>query len=1142
MSLLGRLLLVVTAAIVPAVAFHAYTANQAIEARRELVRVESLRLLSIVNAEQLRIIEGAERTLDGFNAALEVLGDSPESCHQLLFNVVQQAPRYKNAGVIGLDGRLTCSAMPNTVGTDLSDRTYVQDALRTGHLVVGEYMIGRVAPQPLFVIAKPFRDSLGQISGILEVSLSLEWLGQQLAALPLPDFAHVRIADRNGNLLAALRAPGSVVGRRIPAANDFSLEGDQPGIKAGVTWSGRPLIMAYAPPGRERNRFAIAVSVDPEIAFAGVAKADRMELTLLVAGGVLALALTALLGNQLIRRPATELLRAAENWRSGALHFRTRLKWDRAEFGRIAAALDDMAETLEARKHAVETALESTTDAVLVFNRTWRLTYFNQRALALTDGRDLVGQLFWDEFPQLQGTAFADQCKTAMATGVPARIETPWNESIQHCNVMAYPASGGLTLYIRDITEERRVAAALHDSEGRLDLAREAAGVGFFEFDLATEVAVWSEQKYRLHGLEPGTGGVDYKTFAKTIHPEDQDRMTTTIRSEMIPGRSYGSEFRVVWPNGEVHWLLTRAGVGLHADGQVYRTVGITMDITELKRLEEALRESEGRLQLAQEAAGLGIADLDLVHGAYVWTDQQWRLLGLEPGLEPPTLAIWLSAIHPDDRPAVIALREAAFNDNKITSDREYRVVWPDGSEHWLRVRAKMLLGPDSRPARRIVASFDVTESRENEAALRRLTEELEQRVEQEIAAREAAQARAAQAERMQALGQLAGGIAHDVNNVLQAVSGALTMIDRRTADAGAIHRLVRLGTEATDRGASITRRLLTFGRQAALSVEVVNVPVLLRDLHEMLAPALGALIEMTIGLPETLPGVMADKRQLETVLVNLATTARDAMPAGGRLIIAAESQTVSAPRKPLEPHLEPGCYVRISVTDTGGGMKADILARCREPFFTTKEVGAGTGLGLPMAYSFADQSGGALDVESQPGQGTTVTLWLPVAVAETAAAAEPVIEGASAGAPAPSKALSVLVVDDEATIREIIAEYLEEAGYSVLRADNGANALALIDDGRTVDALITDLTMPGMDGLAVIRAMRERHPRLPCILLTGYAGDDTALALGRSMDGAVAVLRKPVTYVQLLDRLGAILAISGEDESKAVKMVTAVA
>jgi signal transduction histidine kinase/ActR/RegA family two-component response regulator len=413
------------------------------------------------------------------------------------------------------------------------------------------------------------------------------------------------------------------------------------------------------------------------------------------------------------------------------------------------------------------------------------------------------------------------------------------------------------------------------------------------------------------------------------------------------------------------------------------------------------------------------------------------------------------------------------------------------------------------------------------QADLRRLNAELQARVEAEVAAREEAQTRLAQARRMEALGQLAGGIAHDFNNVLQAVQGGAKLIEGTTADPRRVRRLASMIADAAARGAAVTRRLLTFARRADLRAEPVDAAELLEAMREILRHTLGAGVEVLVQVAPGVAALLADKGQLETVLVNLASNARDAMGGAGVLTLSALHETVpprgvaaAGPGGPTS-----GDYVRLSVADTGAGMDAATLARASEPFFTTKPRGKGTGLGLAMARGFAEQSGGALRIESAPGAGTTVHLWLPVA-RDGLAAASGLATGEKAG-PGDAR-LRILLVDDEAIVRALTAEGLEAAGLAVLSAGGGPEALQLLDSGAAADVLITDLSMPGMDGLALIREARRRRPELPAILLTGFATDMAELAVGGAISGRFTLLRKPVEAGTLAER-AAVLAEAGE-------------
>jgi PAS domain S-box-containing protein len=381
------------------------------------------------------------------------------------------------------------------------------------------------------------------------------------------------------------------------------------------------------------------------------------------------------------------------------------------------------------------------------------------------------------------------------------------------------------------------------------------------------------------------------------------------------------------------------------------------------------------------------------------------------------------------------------------------------------------------------------------------------------------AEERLRQAQKMEALGQLAGGIAHDFNNVLQAAQGGAGLIERNAGDPDTVRRVAGMIAQAIGRGAAITRRLLAFSRQDDLRAEVVDPVALLTGMQEILAHTLGDAIEVRVEARAGLPPLLADKAQLETVLVNLATNARDAMPEGGALTLSATHDAAEHGRAPGHLiELAPGRYVRLAVADTGAGMAPEVLARATEPFFTTKRDGEGTGLGLSMAKGFAEQSGGGFLIESATGRGTSISLWLPVATGQVASAAPAVAPAASvSGAP-----FRVLLVDDDAMVREVIAAELAAAGYGVALAPSGAEALALLDRSETVDAVISDLSMPGQDGLSLIREARRRRPGLAAILLTGFVTAE--VALGDAPDAPFCLLRKPVTGQQLAENLAPLL------------------
>ena len=367
--------------------------------------------------------------------------------------------------------------------------------------------------------------------------------------------------------------------------------------------------------------------------------------------------------------------------------------------------------------------------------------------------------------------------------------------------------------------------------------------------------------------------------------------------------------------------------------------------------------------------------------------------------------------------------------------------------------------------------------------------------------------------------------MAHDFNNVLQAVEVATTLAKQRLEiRPEAARRSLDIVAAAAERGAAITNRLLAFARRSELSATRIECRPLLEDVALLLRHTLGPGVALRVEAGPDVPALFADPGQLETVLVNLANNARDALK-NGRGTIRLRGDAGSGPGANVPAQLAPGRYVCLSVVDDGVGMTAEVLARATEAFFTTKPKGQGTGLGVAMAGGFAEQSGGALTIDSTFGLGTTVSLWLPVAPADAIAASQP--DGAARGAAASSRAgTAILLVDDEPALRSVLAELLDDEGDTVMEANDAAAALAALESGAVVDVLVTDLAMSGsMDGLELIRQARRRRPGLPAVLVTGHFDDAAATTFHElAKDGPFAVLGKPFTAKTLTAQIANLL------------------
>lgn len=389
--------------------------------------------------------------------------------------------------------------------------------------------------------------------------------------------------------------------------------------------------------------------------------------------------------------------------------------------------------------------------------------------------------------------------------------------------------------------------------------------------------------------------------------------------------------------------------------------------------------------------------------------------------------------------------------------------------------------------ARREVAVIfqDVTERTRAEQALRELNETLERRVEDAVGAREAALAQLHEAQKLETIGQLTGGVAHDFNNLLTPITGALDLLGRRYADDPRSVRLLDGALQSAERAKTLVQRLLGFARRQALETRPVDLSALLEGMRDLIASSVGSMVEVEIAATAGLPAALADPNQLELAILNLCVNARDAMPGGGTLTLAVEP----APRQGGGTGAE---FVRLSVVDTGTGMDAATRARAIEPFYSTKELGKGTGLGLSMVHGLAAQLGGSFELSSAPGEGTRVSLDLPIArsgVGRPERRAVPL-------SPGEFRPLSILLVDDEDLVRIGTAEMLRDMGHAVIQASGGSEALARLADGAEPDIIVTDYMMPRMDGAELAAHIAERHPQLPVLVITGYAGGELDIGL----------------------------------------------
>jgi PAS domain S-box-containing protein len=614
----------------------------------------------------------------------------------------------------------------------------------------------------------------------------------------------------------------------------------------------------------------------------------------------------------------------------------------------------------------------------------------------------------------------------------------------------------------------------------------------------------FNDQVYSYCG-EPH-GSLDGTEWARIVHPEDVPSAAATWAHALTTGEVYETEFRIRRGDDVYRWFLVRAEPVRGASGAISHWVGTNTDIHDRRRAEEALRELNETLEarVAERTADRDrmwrlTTDIMLVarfDGTINAINPAWeRLLGWS---EDELLGrTFFEFVHPDDLEATLA--EAGRLAEGVTTFRfENRYRAKDGSYCWV----SWIAVPDEGLIHAV--GRDVTAEKDRQT-------ELEQ-----------AQQALRQSQKMEAVGQLTGGLAHDFNNLLAGISGSLELMAARITQGrhGEVERYMVAAQGAARRAASLTHRLLAFSRRQTLAPKVTDVNALVTDMEELIRRTVGPEVVVESVTGSGVWAVEVDPNQLENALLNLAINARDAMPDGGKITIETANRWMDA-HAAREQELNPGQYVSLSVSDTGTGMPADVIARAFDPFFTTKPLGVGTGLGLSMVYGFARQSGGQVRITSEVGQGTTVCLYLPrhQEDEDTQEASSETETGVPTGA-----GETVLVIDDEPVVRMLIVDVLEELGYSAMEASDGPEGLKVLQSKARVDLLVTDVGLPGgLNGRQVADAARVLRPELKVLFITGYA-ENAVIGQGR-LEPGMHVVTKPFAVEELARRIRSILS-----------------
>jgi PAS domain S-box-containing protein len=632
------------------------------------------------------------------------------------------------------------------------------------------------------------------------------------------------------------------------------------------------------------------------------------------------------------------------------------------------------------------------------------------------------------------------------------------------------------------VRKERFDASTLHDGRFRM-LIDAVTDYAIYMLDPEGVVSSWNSGAQLLKGYrEPEILGEHFSRFYT-----EADRAAGLPQRALEIAAREGKFEDEGWrcrKDGTQFWALVAIDPIHDASGRLVGYAKITRDLTERKRAEESLRQSEQQFRLlVQGVTDYAIYMLDPNGQVASWNAGAERIKGYRPD---QIIGEHFSRFYTEeDRRAGIPQKALEIAAREGRFEKEGWRVRRDGSKFFANIVIDVIRAPDGTILGFAKITRDITERRESDRALQEAREAL------------------FQSQKMDAVGQLTGGVAHDFNNLLMAVMGSLELLRKRLPDDPKMMRLLDNAIQGAQRGAGLTQRMLAFARRQELKPVALDLFKLVRDMADLLRSSLGPSIELEMDFSESLHKIMADPNQLELAILNLAVNARDAMPKGGSIFFSAREENVLS-----APDLKDGRYVCLSVKDEGSGMNETTLVRAMEPFFTTKGVGKGTGLGLSMVHGMTQQSGGKLQLKSKVGKGTIAELWLPVA----AAGADLKQEQADNTAVARDKPMVVLAVDDDSLVLLNTAAMLEDLGHTVLEATSAKKALEILRRESRIDLVITDQAMPVMTGSDLAAVIRAERPDLPIILATGFA------ELPPGADEGLPKLAKPFRQQQLAE------------------------
>jgi len=666
------------------------------------------------------------------------------------------------------------------------------------------------------------------------------------------------------------------------------------------------------------------------------------------------------------------------------------------------------------------------------------------------------------------------------------------NVRLTRCIVEHYPPNDH---------QKQRVEEELERNRIRLNQALNAARAGIWEWNLDTGENIWSDEIWELYGLEFRSEEPSFELWLSTIIPEDRQRVIQTVSDASERREELNVEYRVRGLDGALHWLMSRGKPFRDEHGRVTHYIGTIIDVTQRREIEEELSSSRQKLDYALEKSGIAWWELDLKNKTVKRSAGHDRIYGYSSMLPEWTFETFLSHIYEEDRAAVMESFQHTM-ERREEGNIEFRILGADGELRWLCAEA--MFRKDGKSGGDLFSGIiqDITE--------RKLKEELREQMQSELQ----------QAQKMGIIGQLAGGIAHDFNNMLTVILGNTELLRSQIDDTHPFADSLRDIYNSASRSAELTRQLLTFARKQQVEPVVLDVTKTLAAMKPMLSRLVGSEISLNIDVAADNACILIDPSQFDQIISNLCINARDALDGKGTIDITTVVEHVGKHGSSKENDCTvPGNYLVISFADNGIGIGREELPHIFEPFYTTKSVGKGTGLGLSIVYGIVKQAQGCISCRSEPGNGTVFRIYLPLA---SEAGNDAGRHGAVAESLAGYRA-TILLVEDQQDILGLLKGILSKAGYTVLAASDGEEAMAMVDNfSGKIDLLVTDIVMPKMNGTELYHQLRRTRPSLKVLFMSGYASGtiDVFEAGATFIQKPFAIKKLLSTMIKLLDQV----------------------